>query len=306
MSFLFFFLTGLAGLLLLIGLVKPGLFNRLFKGTATRGKVGAWLGGATGVFFVLFVVSVVLEAPKPRAIPLNAEPRPAEAEPKAEEPKTFTVSSVVDGDTLKVKSGSDETTVRLLGIDAPELKSGGPECYAEESRQRLEELTKGKTVKLEADSSQDDKDRYDRLLRYITLEDGTNVNEKMVYGGYAYEYTYDKPYAQQAAFKAAEADAKSAKRGLWAADTCNGQREKPKAEEPAPSTPPATESTPSTPPPAPSEPPASSAYYANCTAARNAGAAPLYKGQPGYRAGLDRDGDGVACSDVSLHLHGFA
>lgn len=38
-----------------------------------------------------------------------------------------------------------------------------------------------------------------------------------------------------------------------------------------------------------------SAYYANCAAVRSAGKAPLYRGQPGYRAGLDRDGDGVAC-----------
>ena len=37
------------------------------------------------------------------------------------------------------------------------------------------------------------------------------------------------------------------------------------------------------------------AYYANCAAARAAGAAPLYAGEPGYRSGLDRDGDGVAC-----------
>jgi hypothetical protein len=37
------------------------------------------------------------------------------------------------------------------------------------------------------------------------------------------------------------------------------------------------------------------AYYPNCTAARAAGAAPIYAGQPGYRPGLDRDGDGVAC-----------
>ncbi|WP_270619823.1 excalibur calcium-binding domain-containing protein [Paenibacillus macerans] len=36
-------------------------------------------------------------------------------------------------------------------------------------------------------------------------------------------------------------------------------------------------------------------YYKNCTAAREAGAAPLYKGDPGYRAKLDRDKDGVAC-----------
>ncbi|MDA3624503.1 excalibur calcium-binding domain-containing protein [Saccharopolyspora sp. WRP15-2] len=39
----------------------------------------------------------------------------------------------------------------------------------------------------------------------------------------------------------------------------------------------------------------SSTYYPNCTAARKAGAAPLYAGEPGYRSGLDRDHDGVAC-----------
>jgi hypothetical protein len=37
------------------------------------------------------------------------------------------------------------------------------------------------------------------------------------------------------------------------------------------------------------------AYFANCAAARAAGAAPLRRGDPGYRAGLDRDNDGVAC-----------
>jgi hypothetical protein len=42
-------------------------------------------------------------------------------------------------------------------------------------------------------------------------------------------------------------------------------------------------------------PPPSSAYYGNCSEARAAGAAPLHVGEPGYRSGLDRDGDGVAC-----------
>lgn len=41
--------------------------------------------------------------------------------------------------------------------------------------------------------------------------------------------------------------------------------------------------------------PAPDVYYANCSAVRAAGAAPLSIGEPGYRAGLDRDGDGVAC-----------
>jgi hypothetical protein len=36
-------------------------------------------------------------------------------------------------------------------------------------------------------------------------------------------------------------------------------------------------------------------YYPNCAAARTAGAAPLRRGDPGYRAGLDRDDDGRAC-----------
>lgn len=49
------------------------------------------------------------------------------------------------------------------------------------------------------------------------------------------------------------------------------------------------------PPPAPSPSSISPVYYPNCKAARAAGAAPIYAGQPGYRPGLDRDGDGVAC-----------
>ena len=39
----------------------------------------------------------------------------------------------------------------------------------------------------------------------------------------------------------------------------------------------------------------SETYYANCAEARAAGAAPIYRGEPGYRSGLDRDNDGIAC-----------
>lgn len=38
-----------------------------------------------------------------------------------------------------------------------------------------------------------------------------------------------------------------------------------------------------------------STYYANCSAARAAGAAPVQRGDPGYGGHLDRDNDGVAC-----------
>lgn len=38
-----------------------------------------------------------------------------------------------------------------------------------------------------------------------------------------------------------------------------------------------------------------SVYYQGCDEARSAGVAPIYRGSPGYREGMDGDGDGVAC-----------
>lgn len=38
-----------------------------------------------------------------------------------------------------------------------------------------------------------------------------------------------------------------------------------------------------------------SVYYAGCDEARAAGAAPIRRGQPGYRSGMDGDDDGIAC-----------
>ena len=47
------------------------------------------------------------------------------------------------------------------------------------------------------------------------------------------------------------------------------------------------------PTPAPAKP--ADVYFKNCTAAREAGAAPVHVGDPGYAKHLDRDGDGVGC-----------
>ncbi|PZT88244.1 MAG: calcium-binding protein [Citromicrobium sp.] len=40
-----------------------------------------------------------------------------------------------------------------------------------------------------------------------------------------------------------------------------------------------------------------STYYSGCNDVRAAGKAPLYYGEPGYREGMDGDGDGIACED---------
>ncbi len=70
----------------------------------------------------------------------------------------------------------------------------------------------------------------------------------------------------------------------------------PKTTQPVTSTPkPKATTKPATKPEVTTKPPPPPVYYANCAAVRAAGKAPLYRGDPGYRAALDRDGDGVAC-----------
>ena len=60
-------------------------------------------------------------------------------------------------------------------------------------------------------------------------------------------------------------------------------------------TPPNNSPTTSTPTPSPVTPQPTRVYFDSCAEARKAGAAPIYRSRPGYRPGLDRDDDGVAC-----------
>ncbi|MFF1384624.1 excalibur calcium-binding domain-containing protein [Arthrobacter sp. NPDC058288] len=93
----------------------------------------------------------------------------------------------------------------------------------------------------------------------------------------------DKAAADKAAADKAAADAAAAAAKLAA--------EQAAAQKAVPQVPVA----PAAPAPAPAVQAPAAAYYANCTAAKAAGAAPLYAGQPGYSTSLDRDRDGVAC-----------
>lgn len=134
------------------------------------------------------------------------------------------VARVVDGDTLDVNLGGERVRLRLIGINTPEtVDPRRPvECFGREASQKAKELLSGQQVRLEADPSQDERDRYDRLLRYVWLPDGRLFNLEMVAQGYAFEYTYDTPYKYQAEFKRAQEQARAAQRGLWAPDTCGG------------------------------------------------------------------------------------
>jgi len=134
----------------------------------------------------------------------------------------YKVVKVIDGDTVAVEINGKKETIRLIGINTPETVDPRKpvECFGIEASNKAKEILTGKSVRLEADSIVGERDKYGRLLRYVTLEDGTNFNKIMISEGYAYEYTYNLSYKYQNEFKQAEKEAKEAKRGLWGDGVC--------------------------------------------------------------------------------------
>jgi micrococcal nuclease len=138
----------------------------------------------------------------------------------------YKVTKVTDGDTLHIDMDGTDEKIRLIGINTPETVDPRTtvQCFGKEASSRMKELADGKLVRLEYDESQDERDAYGRLLAYVYLEDGQMLNRKMVAEGYAYEYTYMKPYRYQAEFREAQNIARTSGRGLWNQDTCNGKK----------------------------------------------------------------------------------
>lgn len=135
------------------------------------------------------------------------------------------VGRVVDGDTLDVDPGG---RIRLIGIDTPEsVDTRRPvECFAREASSHAAALLNGRTVRLESDDTQDDKDAFGRLLRYVWLDDGPHAgrqaNFEQVVRGYAHEYTFRTSYKYREQFRQAQDFARRYQLGLWAPGTCNG------------------------------------------------------------------------------------
>lgn len=110
------------------------------------------------------------------------------------------VTKIVDGDTIEVKINNKVESVRLIGIDAPEIEEKTKQKGIE-SKNYLKKLIGTEKVRLEADESQDDRDIYNRLLRYVFLKDGKMVNEEMIKSKMAEEYTFKTKYKYQEEFK---------------------------------------------------------------------------------------------------------
>lgn len=127
------------------------------------------------------------------------------------------VSRVIDGDTIDyVDRQGGKVRVRLLGIDT---KERGEPCY-DRGRSALTALIGGQYIRMENDPGAEDRDRYDRELRYVSpCEDQAvgSINLRMVEEGLACVFMANG-LGLEAALRTAEREAARTRRGCWEND----------------------------------------------------------------------------------------
>ncbi|MGE5704540.1 MAG: thermonuclease family protein [Clostridia bacterium] len=213
------------------------------------------------------------------------------------------VIKAVDGDTIKVKLGGKETTVRFLLVDTPETKHPklGEQPFGKEASQFVKALLEKKTVELEQDVTPGP-DKYGRMLFYVYV-DGKSVQEMLLEKGLArvaYVYVPNVKYVDK--YRAIQEKAQKAGVGIWSIENYAqedgfhaGQVKEPDAAAEQPEdidsqTPGIEIDQQPTTPEGKQE-----VFYNSCKEARAAGATPLRRGEPGYRPEMDGDKDGIAC-----------
>lgn len=125
--------------------------------------------------------------------------------------ETIGVAEVTDGDTLRI--GGER--VRLFGIDAPESKqscerSGVTWLCGQEAGAMLRALVAGQSLACD----EIDRDRYGRSVAVCVLPDGRDVGAVMVSSGMALDYRQHS----KGAYAMVEAEAREARRGMWAGE----------------------------------------------------------------------------------------
>lgn len=122
---------------------------------------------------------------------------------------------VVDGDTLMVRHEKERPIrVRLIGVDTPEtVRPETPvEYFGREASAFTRRLAEGRNVRLEFDQQR--RDKYDRLLAYVYLPDGTMLNEEIIRQGYGHVFM-KFPFRFKKRFRSLEKEARKQGRGLW-------------------------------------------------------------------------------------------
>ena len=122
--------------------------------------------------------------------------------------QAVTLVSVEDGDTIRVRTQSQEVlSIRLACIDAPESRQE----YGDQSTERLKKLVSQGSLSIRVKTS----DRYGRTVAEV-FSAKENLNLRMVKDGAAWAYRRYLKSCDASAYKAAEADSKKKRQGLWA------------------------------------------------------------------------------------------
>jgi endonuclease YncB( thermonuclease family) len=126
--------------------------------------------------------------------------------------ETALVRHVLDGDSFILADGRQ---ARLIGINAPEFGKDGAsdQPLARAARDRLAELIANRTVALQFE--EEHHDRYGRLLVHAATIDGIGVQEILLRDGLAWAIAIPPNLKKLAAHRAAEAEARAARRGVW-------------------------------------------------------------------------------------------
>lgn len=133
------------------------------------------------------------------------------------EPGIATVRKVIDGDTIELRIGTSNETVRLLGIDTPETihPSQPVECFGPEASARTKQLLpQGTKVRIERDTEA--RDHFGRLLLYVYLGDRM-VNEVLLSEGFAVPLPIEPNTTHATQFDQVSGEARTASAGLWGA-----------------------------------------------------------------------------------------
>ena len=107
------------------------------------------------------------------------------------QPGLYRVVEFNDGDTVTVDMNGTREKVRFIGVDTPETQDPRKtvQCYGSQASTFTRNLIGNNPVRLEADPTNQNRDRYGRLLRYVYLPDGRLVNSEIIREGYGFAYT---------------------------------------------------------------------------------------------------------------------
>lgn len=136
------------------------------------------------------------------------------------QPGLYRVTEVFDGDTIAVDMNGKKEKIRMIGVDTPETHDPrkAVQCFGESASSFSREKLLNKEVRLEADPTNQNRDRYDRLLRYVYLPDNTLINAELISEGYGFAYT-SFPFQKSDEFRELQRLAQEENRGLWSSCT---------------------------------------------------------------------------------------